>query len=104
MRWNLIQNLIILGTFFLLVGFHTVLSQNTLGSYGVPEEPLITPETDNQRQAEEQHEEHGGDGGHHHHSDNPLDWLRASVPGAYFIWNFILAKIKAQVVFWFGVV
>jgi hypothetical protein len=56
-----------------------------LGSYGVPEEPLITPETDNQRQAEEQHEEHGGDGGHHHHSDNPLDWLRASVPGAYFI-------------------
>ena len=69
-----------------MVGLHTVTSQNDFlseagSSYGVPEEPLITPETENQRQAEE----HGGGGGHHHHSDNPLDWLRASVPGANII-------------------
>ena len=50
----------------------------------MPEEPLITSETENQRQAEEGPGGGGGGGGHHHHhGDNPLDWLRASVPGLY---------------------
>ena len=74
----------ILGLFILLVAvFYTGFAQNDLSSYGVPEEPLITSQTENQADAAE---EHGGGGGghhHHHHGDNPLDWLRASVPGLH---------------------
>ena len=74
---------------FVVLVFHLAQAQDAysdeaISSYGVPEEPLITSETENQsqRQAEE---EHGGGGGHHHHhGDNPLDWLRASVPGKLF--------------------
>ena len=68
-----------------LLTFHLAQAQDAysdeaVSTYGVPEEPLITSATDNQRQAEEGP---GGGGGHHHHhhGDNPLDWLRASVPG-----------------------
>ena len=59
-------------------------SDEAVSSYGVPEEPLITSETENQsqRQAEEGH---GGGGGHHHHHGSPLDWLRASVPGLQYL-------------------
>ena len=71
----------------MLFAFHLAHAQNDYSSeagssYGVPEEPLITSETENQRQAEEG-PGGGGGGHHHHHGDNPLDWLRASVPGSY---------------------
>ena len=82
-----------------LFAFHLAQAQDAysdeaVSTYGVPEEPLITSATDNQRQAEEGP---GGGGGHHHHhhGDNPLDWLRASVPGLFSLLNRIyLSAIK----------
>ena len=69
--WSSFQIFIVLG--------QRDISLEAVSSYGIPEEPLITSETENERQAEE---EHGGGGGHHHHHHgNPLDWLRESVPG-----------------------
>ena len=69
------------GSIVFLVILHTGSAQNAeeLSSYGVPEEPVI-------QDSNILSEEHGGDeGGHHHHghghSDNPLDWLRESIPG-----------------------
>ena len=68
--WSSFQIFIVLG--------QRDISLEAVSSYGIPEEPLITSETENERQAEE---EHGGGGHHHHHHGNPLDWLRESVPG-----------------------
>ena len=47
---------------------------------------MITPDTQEQRKSDQQEEEGGGHGHHgHHHSDNPLDWLRDSIPGSMLI-------------------
>ena len=42
-----------------------------------PQQPRPQPEVDQGRKAEPQQ----GGGGHHHDSDDPLAWLRDSVPG-----------------------
>ena len=73
-----------------LFAFHLAQAQDAysdeaVSTYGVPEEPLITSATDSQRQVEEG--PGGGGGHHHHHGDNPLDWLRASVPGLFYFLN-----------------
>lgn len=61
-------------------------------SYGAPENPLIIDRpddpiesgSDNRPQGQPAPKEGGGGGGghgHHHDSDDPLAWLRESIPG-----------------------
>ena len=80
--WSSFQIFIVLG--------QRDISLEAVSSYGIPEEPLITSETENERQAEE---EHGGGGHHHHHHGNPLDWLRESVPGTKYYHVILLKSI-----------
>ena len=75
------KKLDVAGSFLLVAWVYVSYAQDDLSSYGVPIEPLITSDTENQRQAEQQHEEGGHH--HHHHSGNPLDWLRESIPGNF---------------------
>ena len=93
MHANLSIHCIVSGFFVLVATFYVVCAQNGLSSYGVPEEPLITSDTEQQRQAEDHGGGHGG--GHHHHSDNPLDWLRASVPGYFSLSYNILTQFHS---------
>ena len=47
-----------------------------------PEPPPVEPvEAESESRPEAQDGGHGGGGHGHHDSDDPLDWLRASVPG-----------------------
>ena len=63
--------------------------------YNVPENPLVIerpddPVADQSSKADSQAaapSHGGGGGGHHHHSsDDPLEWLRESVPGTTYIY------------------
>ena len=69
-------------------------SQEEAGyNYEVPDNPLVIqrPDSSSQSQAEPQSPGGGGGGGggghHHHHGDDPLQWLRDSVPGVWAIFS-----------------